>query len=74
MTDPGAGELEGTIEVVEPLGAHTLVHVAVENKGELVRVVVPASDQVRAGSRVGLSWERHRVHLFDERTGRRRPI
>jgi ABC-type sugar transport system ATPase subunit len=72
ITDPGAGELDGTIEVVEPLGAHTLVHVAVGNQAELVRVVVSASQELSAGSRVGLSWPPHRVHVFDESNGHRR--
>jgi ABC-type sugar transport system ATPase subunit len=70
ITDPGAGEFDGTVEVVEPLGAHTLVHVAVEKHDELVRVVVPATQAVNPGPRVGLSWPPHRVHGFDESSGR----
>jgi ABC-type sugar transport system ATPase subunit len=71
IADPASGTLQGVVEVVEPLGAHTLVHVAVEGHDELVRVVVPASQDVSAGAPVGLSWPPHRTHVFDESSGRR---
>ena len=72
ITEPERGEVEGTIEVVEVLGAQTVVHLSVPDFGdELVRVLAPSVDRALApGRRVGLTLRRDRVHAFDE-SGRR---
>jgi ABC-type sugar transport system ATPase subunit len=69
--EPGSGVLDGTVEVVEPLGAQTIVHIAVTGR-ELMRVVVPANHRASAGDRVGLSWPPGSEHVFDAATRRRR--
>jgi ABC-type sugar transport system ATPase subunit len=72
VTEAGAGEVDGTIEIVETLGAQQVVHLAVEGRAELTRVVVPSSVRMAADDRVGLSFPRERLHLFEEGSGRRR--
>lgn len=72
MVAPGAGELDGTVEVVETLGAQTVVHLATGPGRDLIRVAVPASRRVRPGDRVGVAWSADRVHRFDQGSGRRK--
>jgi multiple sugar transport system ATP-binding protein len=73
VTTPDEGDLRGAVEVVEPLGAQTTLHVEVKDSGNgLVRVLVPSSHAARAGDHVGLKLRRDRLHLFDA-DGRRRP-
>jgi ABC-type sugar transport system ATPase subunit len=68
IVEPGAGAVEGRIEVIEVLGAQAVVHVAVPALGqELVRVVAPAGEPRRVGERVGLTLARDRMHVFDAR-------
>lgn len=64
-------DLRGEIAVVEPLGASTIVHLRSAEMGDLVRIVVPASREVRAGQPAAARIDRQRVHLFDAE-GRRR--
>jgi multiple sugar transport system ATP-binding protein len=72
LASPETGDADGCVDVVEPLGAMTLIHVRVERwPGELVRVVVPAETRVAPDDRVGLAFRRDRLHLFDAATGRR---
>jgi ABC-type sugar transport system ATPase subunit len=67
LTAPRGGHADATVEVVEPLGAQTIVHVGVDGGGDLVRVQVAGGEAPRVGERVGLRLMRERVHLFDER-------
>jgi multiple sugar transport system ATP-binding protein len=72
LTTPGGGDMEGTIEVVERLGASTVVHVQAGQRGDaLLRVVVAADDPVTVRDRVGLRLRPDRLHPFDARTGQR---
>jgi len=72
LTAPGAGEADGRVEIVEQLGAATLVHVrAGAPHTELVRVVVAADRAIAVQERVGLRLRPDRLHSFDERTGQR---
>jgi multiple sugar transport system ATP-binding protein len=72
LTTPGAGEMEGSIEVVERLGASTVVHVQTGAPiVELLRAVATGDCTAAVGDRVGLRLRRDRLHAFDERTGRR---
>jgi ABC-type sugar transport system ATPase subunit len=71
LAEPGRGEADGTIEVIETLGAQAVIHVAVEGREELMRVVLPAGGPLSPGARVGLSWARDRMHVFDANSGRR---
>ena len=65
LTAPGAGEVDGTVTVTEVLGAQAVIHVAVEQRTDLMRVVVAAAGAPGPGERVGLTWPRERVHRFD---------
>lgn len=69
LTPPGEGDVNGSIELIESLGAWLTIHVRVKGFAELVRVAT--GDAVAsAGDRVGLRVRRDRVHLFDAATGR----
>jgi ABC-type sugar transport system ATPase subunit len=68
---PGSGEVDGVVEVVEPLGPQTVVHLAVTGRDELLRVMVSGPQRVNAGDSVGLRWPNDRVHVFDANGGRR---
>jgi ABC-type sugar transport system ATPase subunit len=59
----------GRVEVVEPLGASTLIHLHVEGRsGDLVRVVVAGDHTITIGDVVGFRLRRDRLHLFERRT------
>jgi hypothetical protein len=64
--------MEGSIEVVERLGASTVVHVQTGAPiVELLRVVVAGDCTAAVGDRVGLRLRHDRLHAFDARTGQR---
>jgi multiple sugar transport system ATP-binding protein len=72
LTAPEAGDGRGRVEVVEPLGAATLVHIQINGRSsELVRVIVPSEARVAVDDQVGFRLRRDRLHFFDEQTGRR---
>lgn len=61
----GDGDAAGRIEIVEPLGAMTTVHVSVDGApGELARVVTPPNAMLTAGDHIGLRFRRDRLHFF----------
>jgi len=60
-------QLRGVIEVVEPLGADMLVHVAVAGRTVIARVAAEAV--VRVGDAIQLTVDRTRAHLFAPATG-----
>ncbi|MCD6727741.1 MAG: ABC transporter ATP-binding protein [Solirubrobacteraceae bacterium] len=64
----GRHDLRGEVRLIEPLGPRTVVHVG-DGEREL-RVVVRPSDEPRIGDCVGVRFERSRIHLFDDATGR----
>ncbi len=67
-----ASAVTGRVEILEPLGPTTLVHVRIDGVTEsLARIVVAARPQLAIGDRVGLNVRRDRLHLFDEKSGRR---
>jgi ABC-type sugar transport system ATPase subunit len=73
LTGPGGGDVQGRVDVVEPLGDAMLLHVALSRGagGEPVRVVA-AEEAARAeGDEVGLELRRDRLHLFARESGRR---
>jgi len=62
----------GRVEIVEPLGAVTVIHLRVDALAEdFVRLVVPVDTSVEVGDRVPFRVRRDRLHMFDARTGRR---
>jgi ABC-type sugar transport system ATPase subunit len=73
VVPPGAGMLEGTVDVVEPRGSELLLYVRVQDGGEAreVRVITPPDLTVAPDQAVGLRTDPARVHRFDGATGRR---
>jgi multiple sugar transport system ATP-binding protein len=70
----GEGDGAGRVDIVESLGALTIVHLRVDGAPEaLMRVVAPADTCIRAGDRSGFRLRADRLHLFDGETGRRIP-
>jgi multiple sugar transport system ATP-binding protein len=66
------GDLAGRVEIVQPLGAATLLHVRVDDRpDDLVRVIVPPETDVVVGTRTSLRMRRDRLHLFERETGKR---
>jgi ABC-type sugar transport system ATPase subunit len=72
LTRPGEGHGAGRVEVVEPLGSTTLVHLRAEGLGDrLLRAIVRSDAAVDVNAAVGFRIDLTRLHLFDEGTGRR---
>jgi ABC-type sugar transport system ATPase subunit len=77
------GDGVGRVEVVEPLGPATLVHLRVDGVpdelrregpypfSELVRAVVGADSAIAVGDRLRFSLRRDRLHVFDGEGKRR---
>ena len=60
----------GHVEIVEPLGATTVVHLRVDGlQDQLVRVVVPVDSAVQINERVYFRLRRNGLHLFDADSG-----
>ncbi len=62
-----AGDLRGTVTLVEPLGARNVVHLRAGERG--FRIVVPPTTRPRIGDDVGVELDRSRIHVFDDATG-----
>jgi len=74
LVEPAAGDLRGRVDVVEPLGRETLLHVVIdgrEREDAEMRVLVSGGAAPRAGATVGLRFRRDRIHLFDAATEQR---
>ena len=72
LTSPAEGHGTGSVAVVEPLGATTIIHLRVEAMADqLLRVVVPPDASVAVDARVGFRINTGHIHLFDARTGLR---
>jgi multiple sugar transport system ATP-binding protein len=68
----GEGDGIGRVEIVEPLGPVTLIHLRVDGlPDEFVRVVVPGDTRIGVGDDASFRARADRLHLFDARTGRR---
>ena len=67
----GSGTLPAQVELVEALGADTLVHTRLAGTGEALLARVPGGLEIRDGDTVGLTVEPGSVHLFDNTSGRR---
>ena len=72
LTSDGVGDSTGRVEIVEPLGPVTLVHLRVSGlPGEFVRVIVPSDTRIGVEDHARFRIRRDRLHLFDGRTGHR---
>ncbi len=65
VTEPGSGQSDGMIEVVEYLGADTFLIV---NSGaeEMVTVRLSGDTDLKAGDKIGLNFPPEKLHFFDE--------
>jgi multiple sugar transport system ATP-binding protein len=70
LVPQGDADGSGRVEIVEPLGATTVVHLRVDGlQDQLVRAVVPVDTAVNVNERVHFRLRRNGVHLFDADTG-----
>jgi multiple sugar transport system ATP-binding protein len=60
----GSGSIEGQVELIEALGAETLVYVTSDQGAQLVARLTTRT-QVRVGDRVGVAIDTRTAHLFD---------
>jgi ABC-type sugar transport system ATPase subunit len=74
MTSVSEADLQARVDVVEPLGRETLLHVVPDgNAPEPLRVLAPGAVPTQTGATVGLHFHRDRFHYFDARSGVRLP-
>ncbi len=69
----GEGDLQGTVDVVEPLGSELIVYLKLEANGEVLvlRAVAPPDPPIEPDTVVGLALDPARLHWFDPDTGLR---
>src|SRR5581483_4469939 len=68
--DGEAASLQLTVELIEMLGADTIVHGALGTSGATLMARLPGTVRVAVGERVPLAIARAQVHVFDD-AGRR---
>lgn len=69
LREPSNGSpWRGTIDLIEPLGSRTIVHVL--SGDTRLRISSPPSVRLRVGEAVGIGVDATRIHLFDDETGR----
>jgi sn-glycerol 3-phosphate transport system ATP-binding protein len=68
---PSEANLVGSVEVIEALGADTLIHVAVA--GHTIIARLPNGTPAEIGEPVALAADRDRIYLFDAESGARLP-
>jgi sn-glycerol 3-phosphate transport system ATP-binding protein len=66
---PSEANVVGSVEMVEALGADTLIHVAVAGRTVIARL--PQGTAATVGEPIALSASREHVYLFDAQTGAR---
>ncbi len=64
LVGDAAGDVRGTIDVVERLGSDTFAYVAVEELGILTVRIVGNAAAMAVGQPVGLKLDPARLHLF----------
>ena len=72
LTEAEDSDLVGRVDVVEPLGSATLLHVAFGGGADL-RVLVSDFPRDRTGDEIGLRLDRSGIHLFESESGLRIP-
>ncbi|MDJ0947215.1 MAG: ABC transporter ATP-binding protein [Kiloniellales bacterium] len=68
VSEPTADSLAAEVELIEPMGAETLLHLSAE--GQDIRVVLDRRQAPRLGERVQVRCSAAKLHLFDA-AGRR---
>ena len=64
IAESTADTMTVTAELIEPMGAETLIH-ARGKAGQDIRVVVPRQMRVKVGERLHLRADPRQTHLFD---------
>jgi ABC-type sugar transport system ATPase subunit len=72
LTATEDADLLGRVDVVEPLGSATLLHVTIGESADL-RVLVPDFPRDRSGDEIGLRLDGSEIHFFDSESGLRSP-
>jgi sn-glycerol 3-phosphate transport system ATP-binding protein len=70
-TDGDGAQMSLVVDLVEMLGADTIVHGRIEGTGPSVLARLPGTARTAAGQRVELTIAREQIHLFDAATGKR---
>ncbi len=65
VDSPNERSLTGQVELIEPMGAETLIHVRDESNHDL-RVVVPREKRVEIGEVLHLACDLSQTHVFDD--------
>lgn len=65
VDSPNERSLTGQVELIEPMGAETLIHVRDESNHDL-RVVVPRDKRVAIGEVLHLACDLSQTHIFDD--------
>jgi ABC-type sugar transport system ATPase subunit len=65
VSDAGAHTIGAVAELIEPMGAETLVHARTASGGD-IRVVVPRDRRVKVGETLNLAPDAGQVHVFAE--------
>jgi ABC-type sugar transport system ATPase subunit len=67
LTDPGGGDLDASVELVEGTGSEQHVHLRLEGASDARLIaVVPPDQAVRVGERVGLRLRADGLHFFED--------
>jgi ABC-type sugar transport system ATPase subunit len=69
----GQGDLDATVDVVEPLGSELIVYLRLDADGEgrMVRGIAPPDLGIEPDTKVGLTLDPSRLHWFSADTGLR---
>jgi len=70
-TGQGIGDIAVQVELVEALGADTVVHARLASSGDPLLARLPGSANVKTGDTLHFAITPGEVHLFDRDTGRR---
>lgn len=65
LVDDGEGDLQGTVDVLEYLGADTFVIMACGDAGQ-VTVRINGDTDLKPGTKAGLSFQSDSLHCFDD--------
>jgi len=63
----GADKIQATVEVVEPLGSETLLHLRVGIQALVVKAGPDYKPSI--GERINISFEMNKAHVFNTETG-----
>jgi sn-glycerol 3-phosphate transport system ATP-binding protein len=69
--DGEGAQMTLVVDLVEMLGADTIVHGRIEGAGPSVLARLPGTARAAAGQRVELTIAREQIHLFDAASGKR---